>query len=267
MNLLLTLCLQARIVLVAGSVTPVDTPGHHDYPGGCTLLAELLQQTAGVTAVVVKDGWPDDASVFSGARSIVFYTDGAGKQAYLQPARVAALQKLVDGGVGLVNLHQAVDYPAAFTAQATGWIGGTYAQGQSGRGHWPSHHRAFPDHPVTRGVEPWQINDGWLNKIRFVDGMKGVTPLLWSGQQHQGSDAGGAADVVAWTYERPAGGRSFSFTGLDAHSAWSLPGLRRFVVNGVLWSAGVEIPKDGAPVAADAATLERHVTPRTPKKK
>lgn len=257
----------ARIVLVAGAITPVDAAGHHDYPGGCTLMAELLQQTAGVTAVVVKDGWPADPAVFDGARSIVFYTDGGGKQAFLEPARAEALQKRIDGGVGVVMLHQAVDFPATFTSRATAWIGGTYVASQSGRGHWDTDHRAFPVHPITRGVEPWKINDGWLNKIQFVEGMKGVTPLLWSGKEHAGSDAGGAADVVAWAYERPAGGRSFSFTGLDAHSAWSHAGVRRFVVNGVLWSAGLEIPKEGAPVAADAAALQKHVTPRTPKKK
>ena len=36
----------------------------------------------------------------------------------------------------------------------------------------------FPEHPVCRGVTPFTVNDGWLYKLRFVPGMKGVTPLL-----------------------------------------------------------------------------------------
>ena len=34
-----------RIVLVAGPVKPSDRRGHHDYLGGCRLLAGLLSQT------------------------------------------------------------------------------------------------------------------------------------------------------------------------------------------------------------------------------
>ena len=56
----------------------------------------------------------------------------------------------------------------------------------------------------TDGVETVQINDGWLNGIQFVDGMKGVTPLVWSGQDVEESSAGLDNHIVAWTYDRPA---------------------------------------------------------------
>jgi hypothetical protein len=95
--------------------------------------------------------------------------------------------------------------------------------------------------------------------------MHGVTPLVWSSRARGGSSLGGAADVVAWAYERPGGGRSFCYTGLDAHSAWSVAPIRQLVVNGVLWSAGGVIPDAGAPCVADAAALRRHLTPRQPK--
>ena len=36
----------------------------------------------------------------------------------------------------------------------------------------------FPEHPITRGVEPFEINDEWYYHMRFVDGMDGVTPIL-----------------------------------------------------------------------------------------
>jgi hypothetical protein len=96
--------------------------------------------------------------------------------------------------------------------------------------------------------------------------MRGVTPLVWSGKEYAGSRAGLNDDIVAWAYERPGGGRSFSFTGLDAHAAWSLDGMRQFVVNGVLWSAGIEIPKEGASCEADDAVLTAMQTPREPPK-
>lgn len=253
-----------RIVVIAGTVKDTDTVGHHDYRAGCLLTAFLLEQTADVRVTTVDDGWPPDEAVFDTARSLVFYTGGLDKHAFLQSAqRIARLQRAIDRGVGIVMIHQAVRYPHALAARATSWIGGVHLPGRSRRGHWSTHHASFPPHPVTSGVQPWRICDGWLNHIQFVDGMRGVTPLLWSSRAHGGAETGGAADVVSWTYDRPDGGRSFCFTGLDAHSAWSVPGVRQLVVNGILWSAGVSVPAHGAPCAADDATVQRYVTPRS----
>jgi len=256
-----------RIVLVAGETAMVDVVGHHDYLAGCACLEALLRQTSNVEIVQVRDGWPEEDRVFANAKTIVFYTDGGGKQAFLEtPSRVAKLQSLVDSGVGIVMIHQAVDFPESFADQAKSWLGGIYVKTASGRGHWDSNHVDFPKHAITRGVAPWKINDGWLNGIQFVDAMKGLTPLVWSGKEYAGSRAGLDKDIVAWSYERPTGGRSFSFTGLDAHSAWSLPGMRQLVVNGVLWTAGFEIPPTGAANEIHEKQLDRMQTPRQPKK-
>lgn len=257
-----------KIVLVAGETAKVDKVGHHDYLAGCECLKVLLSQTDGVEAVRVNDGWPTDEATFDGAAAIVFYTDGGGKQAFLSsPERIAKLQSLVDAGIGIVMIHQAVDYPDEFVNLAKSWLGGIYQTGKSGRGHWDSEHADFPDHPVTRGVTAWKINDGWLNAIQFIDEMKGVSPLVWSGKDYVESRQGIDANIVAWTYERPNGGRSFSFTGLDAHAAWELAGMRQLVVNGVLWSAGAEIPAAGAASDIEKEKLYGMLTPRTPKPK
>lgn len=256
------------IVLVAGETALVDIVGHHDYLAGSACLDALLRQTSHVEPLQVRKGWPEDETVFSNAKAVVFYTDGGGQQAFLNsPQRVAKLQSLVDAGVGMVMIHQAVDFPETFADQAKSWLGGIYTKSASGRGHWDSNHVDFPKHPITRGVTPWKINDGWLNGIQFVDAMKSVTPLVWSGKEYAGSRAGLDKDIVAWSYERPKGGRSFSFTGLDAHSAWSLPGMRQLVVNGVLWTAGIEIPTSGAASEIDEKGLVEMQTPRTPKRK
>jgi len=251
------------IVLVSGTMKTPDKLGHHDYLAGCRVAAPLLEQTSGVRVTVVRDGWPEDDGVLDAAGALVFYTGGVDKHAFLKSAqRIERIQRLVDRGIGLVMIHQAVRYPREFTRQATTWIGGVHVPGESGRGHWRSHHAEFPAHPVTRGVQPWDITDGWLNEIHFVDGMRGVTPLVWSSRKQGGSSEGGAADVVAWTYDRPGGGRSFCFTGLDAHAAWSVPGVRQLMVNGILWSAGLSVPPEGAPCAADETVLKNCLTPR-----
>jgi len=257
-----------KIVLVAGETAKVDAVGHHDYIAGCKCLADCLTQTPNVSTSIVLGGWPADESLFNDAAAVVFYTDGGGKQAFLANSqRIEKMQQLAKAGVGLVMIHQAVDYPSEHAERALSWLGGIYAADKSGRGHWPSRHVDFPSHVVTRGVEPWEVNDGWLNELQFVKGMQGITPLVWSGKKYEGSRAGLDADIVGFAYERPEGGRSFGFTGLDAHSAWSLVGMRKLVTNGVLWSAGVEIPSDGAACEMDVAQLDSFLTPRQPKTK
>jgi hypothetical protein len=253
----------ATIVLVSGRMKMRDRVGHHDYAAGCALLAAILGQSAGVHGIVVGDGWPEDEALFDSARAVVCYGSGGTKHDFFAtPQRVARIQRLTEQGVGLVLVHQAVRCPGERVAMLSGWAGGAHVVEESDRGHWRTHHRDCPAHPVTRGVEPWAIRDGWLRQIRFVDGMHGVTPLLWSSRRHGGSSAGGSADVVAWAYDRPDGGRSFSFTGLDAHSAWAAPGVRRLIVNGILWAAGLPVPDGGAPCAVDDEALRRYLTPR-----
>ena len=262
-----------HIVLIAGETAKVDKLGHHDYLAGCLCLERLLRQTPGVKITQVHEGWPTDESLLDSADAVVFYTDGGGKQAFLAtPARVAKMQALRDAGTGLVMIHQAVDFPDEFAAQGLSWLGGVYLAGRSGRGHWDSQHVDFPEHPVTRGVAPWKINDGWLNQLQFVDGLQGITPLVWSGKEYAGSRAGLDGDIVGWVYQRPladptgrAASRSFAFTGLDAHEAWSHLGVRQLMVNGILWTAAVELPPTGAPCEISAQELEAMQTPRQPK--
>ena len=258
-----------KIVLVAGTVKEVAKPGHHDYTGGCEVMKHLLEQTKGVSVSYIKEGWPQGETVFDDANAIVFYTDGGGKQAYLaSPERITVIQKQIDRGVGLVSIHQAVEFPPQLAKQAGEWMGAVYNKVLSGRGHWDSKHETFPEHPVTRGVTPWALNDGWLNRFKFDTGMAGVTPAVWSGKEHLGSPKGGTKDVVSWTFDHADGGHSFNFSGLDAHFAWEFEGARKLMTNGILWAAKADIPESGAPCAADKALVDSLETPRTapPKK-
>ena len=69
----------------------------------------------------------------------------------------------------------------------------------------------------------------------------------------------GRKEIVAWTFERPDGGRSFGFTGGHTHKNWGNEDFRRLVVNAILWSAGVEVPEGGAKVTLDPADLNRNL--------
>ena len=255
-----------HIVLMAGAMKGADTAGHNDYRAGCHLTAFLLGKTPDVRVSIVDNGWPQDDALFESARAIVFYTGGLTEHALQAGPWVDQLQQSIDRGVGLAMIHQAVRYPHTLAALTSTWIGGVHLPTKSRRSLWETQHSEFPPHEVTRGVQPWRITDGWLNHIQSVDRTRGVTPLLWSSREHGDASAGSAADVVSWTYERPNGGRSFCFTGPEAHSAWSVTDVRQLVVNGILWSAGVEVPAEGAPCTADEPTLKSFLTPHTPER-
>jgi hypothetical protein len=50
---------------------------------------------------------------------------------------------------------------------------------------------------------------------------------------------------VAWVYQRPGGGRGFGFTGGHSHFNWANNNFRKVVLNGIVWTAGLEVPADG----------------------
>jgi trehalose utilization protein len=251
-----------KVVLIAGS--GYFKPGEHEYVAGCAVLADLLAQN-GVAPVLALD-WPKKPETLAGAKAVVFLFDGAEKHQVLKEKRLPAVQKLMDDKVGLVQLHQTVEYTKDFGDKVRGWAGGAWEKGTGARAHWITDFDTFPDHAVCRGVKAFQIDDGWLYQNTFVPELKGVTPLLRTWNPKAAAKPKGAQDVVSWTYERPEGGRAFTFTGAHLHASFAQEGYRRFLVNGVLWAAGLEVPKGGAKVALDPADLPKYLKP-APKKK
>lgn len=245
----------AKVVLVAGS--NYYKPGEHEYVATCAVLMDLLRQTPGV-APVFAVGWPKKPETFAGAKAVVFFFDGGDKHAVLAGDRIAQVQKLIDSGVGLVQLHQVPDVPKDFGDRARAWSGAAWEKGYSQRAHWVAEFQSFPDHPVFRGVTPFVIDDGWLFKLRFAEGLKGVTPLLRTPNPKAKEKQTGTDDIVAWVFERPGDGRTFSFTGGHLHSSLAQEGYRRFLVNGILWAAHVEVPGRGAKVDLNAADLPKY---------
>lgn len=243
----------AKIVLIAGS-SP-HKPGEHDYLAGCVVLMNLLRQTPDVAPVLAID-WPEKPETLEGAKAIVMLFDGGAKHALLKGDRLALIQKLADQGVGIVQLHQAADYPKAQGDRARNLVGGAWEPGFSQRAHWVARFETFPEHPIFRGVTPFSVDDGWLNHLRFAPEKRGVTSLLRTvGPQDAKTTESDDGAIVSWLYERPEKGRAFTFTGGHLHKSFAEEGYRRFLVNGILWTAGVAIPGSGAPVALDTEDL------------
>jgi Trehalose utilisation len=256
----------SKIVILAG--IPSNKPGQHEYFAGCSLLAKCLKQTPGVWPVLVADGWPKNEAIFNGAKSIVVYMDAGDKLAFLDAARWSVIKKAVEGGTGLVAMHQSVEVPAAQAEEYASWLGGVWKKETGCRGHWDMSFPSLPKHVVTSGCVPFDApKDGWLFNITLNE--KGVTPILVGNvpdKSRSTADAKtheGRGEVIAWTYERPNGARSFGFSGADLHSSWHIDSQRRMVTNAILWTAKVDVPAAGAPIVLEEVDYTANMDRKT----
>ncbi|CAN5900071.1 hypothetical protein BH23PLA1_BH23PLA1_30370 [soil metagenome] len=248
-----------KVVFVAGQ--PSHGYGAHEHNAGCLLLADRLK--AGMPdfeVEVVTNGWPDDPSVFEGANAIVMYCDGGGRHMALP--HLDYVDELLDRGVGLACIHYAVEVPKGEPGDRfLDMLGGVFESNWSVNPHWVARFEELPEHPITRGVEPFEINDEWYFHMRFRENMNGVTPILsavppestmsrpdgaHSGNPHvRKAVAAGEPQHVAWAFERPDGGRSFGFTGGHFHNNWADDSFRKVVLNALVWIARGEVPSEG----------------------
>lgn len=259
-----------RVLIVAGRQS--HGPGDHEFFAGSAILMELLKQNPGVFPIMARDGWPKNEKLLDTADCIVMYMDGGGGHPAIKPERMALIQKQLDRGAGWVNLHYAVEYPVKagdrdIAGPVKGWLGGYYETGYSINPHWDANIRSLPKHPITRGVKPFTLRDEWYYGMRWIDDMKGVTPILQAvppdGTRSTPYTKGrkGEIETMAWAFERDdrAKGRAFGFTGGHFHRNWADEDFRRLVVNAILWSAKEEVPEGGAKVAFDPADLNKNL--------
>ena len=233
----------AKIVLVAGK--PSHGPGEHEFNAGTILLDKCLRQTTGVETTIVKGGWPEDESVFDGARAIVLYLDGGGGHPMLAGTRLETLARLMQKGVGLACLHYAVEVPKDHGGpQLLDWIGGFYERpySQNPVNEVPLT-QVSPQHPISNGWKSFTSRDEWYYKIRFRPDDSRLRPILTTKLPKDAPNE----ETVTWAVERADGGRGFGFTGGHYHKNWGIDDQRRMIVNAILWVAKVNIPKGGAP--------------------
>lgn len=248
----------AKIVIVAG--TPSHGPGEHEFNAGTMLLEKCLRENSGVETVLIKGGWPEDESVFNGARSIVLYMDGGVDHPLIQGNHLQVMGELMKKGVGLACLHYAVEVPKDNGGpELLEWIGGFYDRPYSQNPvNQVTLTRAAPHHEVSRGWKSYESRDEWYYKIRFRPDDKRVTSILTAMLPKDDPHK----ETVAWVVERADGGRGFGFTGGHYHKNWALLNQRRMVVNAILWTAKVRIPKSGAKCDIAPGDIEKNLDPK-----
>lgn len=219
---------------------PDHPHGTHMYMHTCGMLAKCVELTPGVQTVV-SNGWPKEAKTLEGVKTIVVYSNPAAELLLEGPHR-AQVDELMKKGVGLVTIHWASSVNKGnFDRLGPTWLsylGGTWVSNVGLSGGKSPLKRLLPDHPICRGWKEYEIEDEY-----YLDPViKQARPLL------QVRDRKEKEVVVGWVFERPEGGRSFGTTLGHPYRNFQIEAFRRMIVNGILWTAQVEVPKEGAPV-------------------
>ena len=255
-------------VLIAGPSG--QTPGENEYNAGVLLLQKSLGQIPGVLIAASLDGWPTDPKVFDGAATVLFYFDGGARHAVLRPERMKAFGKLMNKGVGFVCLQPALDVPKELAGEEfKQWLGGCFESGYSIAPVWDAEFKALPLHPVCNGVQSFSVRDEWGFNLRFRDHMVGVSPILYARPSDETRNSkptyphiieqSGRAEILAWVADRMDGGRSFGFAGGHFHKNWADENFRKLVVNAIIWTSRMEVPREGWRVRLTPGDLKANV--------
>ena len=234
-----------RILLVP---TALDHPyATHMYTPVCSLLAACLNQTPGVEATVSADlDWPSDPAVLRDVDAIVYYSRPAG-DIVLSPAHREAYLALMKKGVGFTALHwaTAAEEPVGllYEQMLGGWFNFAFCGLKVDK--LPLQQKQ-PSHAVCSGWQPYEVRDEfYLNMKLHPDAVPVLAVTVDDVEQ-----------TVAWVLEREGGGRSFGSTLGHFHDNYAIPEFRRAIVNGILWTAGVEVDELGAAVELSPEQLE-----------
>ena len=172
-----------KLIIIAGK--PSHGPREHEYRAGALLLQKCLAGTPGLTVEVDDLGWVKNEKTFDDADAVVFFSDGGPSHPALQGDHLAKLGALMKKGVGLGCIHYAVEIPAENGGpEFKQWMGGYYENLFSCNPFWEPNFDHFPDHPVSRGVKPFQLKDEWYFNMRFADDFAATETVSATGTKY-----------------------------------------------------------------------------------
>jgi len=248
-----------KILFIIGPST--HPPGTHEGAAGARLLkycVDHAKEGAGIQTEIYE-GWPTDTASLSQARVVVFtgdqfppYVSNNSKEVF------AELSGMIDGGCSVVCVHYAtsvndtVSQKVPLTVQLSlyRWLGGfgLFLPGNAKPG---TQARIMPatfiptktGHPVVRGVGVFSLREEPYYPIKFDSSeSEGLVTSLATAMLPPEAPK---KEIVAWSIDRGHGSRGVSVVMPHFFVNWRNGDLRRLVLNGIFWAAGVEIPSNG----------------------
>jgi hypothetical protein len=240
-------------LLLLGQGPDGHPPETHEYMAGLQILTKCLKPVIELDVSVVRadEPWKEGPDLLERADGVVLYLAEGARWLANDPRRHQAFAKLASRKGGLVALHWAIGTRDAgpidnYLKLLGGCHGGPDRKFQVLE---TEAHITNPQHPITFGISNFRIHDEFYYRLKFAKPEGNIQPLLRA-------SIDGQDETVAWSWERPDGGRSFGFSGLHFHENWGRAEYRRLVAQGVLWTLKLPIPKEGLPVKVMAEDLK-----------
>lgn len=280
-----------KLVLIAGK--PSHPPGMHEFRAGTILLENCLKNMPNLQVDRHEMGWVTDEATFADADAVVIYADGGPKHPAVVDGHLETLRKLIAKGVGFGCMHYGVEVvPDQAGKEFQEWLGGHYENSFSCNPIWEANFTKLPEHPITRGVNPFMTKDEWYFQMRFraafqdgiapaVDGKTTFAPILMAIPTDSTRDGPyvypkgpyahiqaekGRPETMMWAVERADGGRGFGFTGGHFHDNWGNDDVRKAVLNALVWVCKVEVPASGVVSKVSPDELRENLDLKTPPK-
>ena len=253
-----------KIVFLSG---PKDhgMAGRHEYEKDLRTLAKCLEESPNlknITTKVFVGRAPRDLSEYQDAAAIVIESSSDRDERETHPLfppeptttrhtydpETLAFLKELDGlikknKIGVAVFHYA-NWAEHWVARRyyLDWTGGLWVQGGSRNpvDEWsmsPQH----TEHPVLRGVKPWTYRDEVFCRFFLPPDPRRTELLIGTPAKNPVGP-----QVASWAYQRDDGGRGFVMGGVDFHDNMrTVEDYRRFLLNGIVWAAGLEVPAEG----------------------
>lgn len=169
---------------------------------------------------------------------------------------LAKLDSLHKAGMGIMVLHWGITTTNQKASQYyLSWFGSASLSGYTRNplGYWEVKPiEAAKNHPILRGVGPFNYKDEIFSRMVVNPGDPYRTDLL-TGTIEKSNQGASEPLGIATAYDKN-GARGVLWGGMDYHSALKNENYRRFVLNAILWTAGVDVPKGG--VKSNAKQLQ-----------
>jgi len=179
----------------------------------------------------------------------LFPPSGDNTRTYDKPtlAYLAQLDSLHKAGMGIMVLHWGITTTNQKATQYyLSWFGSASLSGYTRNplGYWAvSPIEAAKNHPILRGVGPFNYKDEIFSRMVVNPGDPYRTDLL-TGTIEKSNQGNSEPLGIATAYDKN-GARGVLWGGMDYHSALKNENYRRFVLNAILWTAGIDVPKGG----------------------